>query len=112
MSSTGKGSNGSSRARMVGRFSGGGPASAGFAPKTASGGVHEFSMEKKFGQNLLTNVGILNSIVDKAQLQPTDVVLEIGPGTGNLTVRMLPLVKRVIVVEIDPRMVAAIQKRV
>jgi SAM-dependent methyltransferase len=39
-------------------------------------------------------------------------VLEIGPGTGNLTVRLLELAKAVVVVEIDPRMVAELQKRV
>jgi 18S rRNA (adenine1779-N6/adenine1780-N6)-dimethyltransferase len=77
-----------------------------------SAGVKEFSMEKKFGQNLLTNATLLDSIVAKAKLRSSDTVLEIGPGTGNLTVRMLERVKRVIVVEIDPRMVAAIQKRV
>jgi 18S rRNA (adenine1779-N6/adenine1780-N6)-dimethyltransferase len=37
--------------------------------------------------------------------------LEIGPGTGNLTVKLLELAKKVIVVEYDPRMVAEIQKR-
>lgn len=45
-------------------------------------------------------------------MQPTDIVLEIGPGTGNLTVRMLPLVKKVIAFEVDERMVAELQKRV
>ena len=28
-------------------------------------------------------------IVDKAQIKPSDIVLEVGPGTGNLTVRIL-----------------------
>jgi 18S rRNA (adenine1779-N6/adenine1780-N6)-dimethyltransferase len=48
----------------------------------------------------------------QAKLKSTDVVLEIGPGTGNLTMKMLPLVKKVIAVELDPRMVAELQKRV
>ncbi len=52
------------------------------------------------------------SIVDKAELKPTDVVLEVGPGTGNLTVRILPACKRVIASEMDPRMAAEVQKRV
>jgi len=68
-------------------------------------------MNKSLGQNLLKNPRILDSIVEKAQLKSTDTVLEIGPGTGNLTLRMLPLVKKVIVVELDPRMVAELQKR-
>jgi 18S rRNA (adenine1779-N6/adenine1780-N6)-dimethyltransferase len=40
------------------------------------------------------------------------VVLEIGPGTGNLTMHLLAAAKKVIAVEVDPRMVAELQKRV
>ena len=40
------------------------------------------------------------------------VVLEIGPGSGNLTVRILEKAKKVIAVELDPRMAAEITKRV
>jgi 18S rRNA (adenine1779-N6/adenine1780-N6)-dimethyltransferase len=39
-------------------------------------------------------------------------VLEIGPGTGNMTVKLLEKVKKVIACEIDPRLVAELQKRV
>jgi 18S rRNA (adenine1779-N6/adenine1780-N6)-dimethyltransferase len=39
-------------------------------------------------------------------------VLEIGPGTGNLTVKLLEAAKRVIAIEFDPRMVVELQKRV
>ena len=45
-------------------------------------------------------------------MQPTDTVVEIGPGTGNMTVKLLEKVKKVIAYEIDPRMVAELQKRV
>ena len=54
----------------------------------------------------------MDSIIQKARLQPTDVVLEIGPGTGNLTVKLLEQVKRAVAVEADPRMVVELQKRV
>eukprot|EP01125_Pyxidicula_operculata_P006689 TRINITY_DN22_c0_g1_i1.p1 TRINITY_DN22_c0_g1~~TRINITY_DN22_c0_g1_i1.p1 ORF type:complete len:310 (-),score=76.80 TRINITY_DN22_c0_g1_i1:235-1164(-) len=73
---------------------------------------HEFTMYKKFGQNLLKNPMIIDSIVEKAGILSTDTVLEIGPGTGALTLRMLALAKKVIAVEVDPRMVAELQKRV
>lgn len=53
-----------------------------------------------------------SSIVDKAELKPTDVVLEVGPGTGNLTVRILTACRKVTAVEMDPRMAAEVQKRV
>ncbi|NXV72716.1 DIM1 transferase, partial [Atlantisia rogersi] len=64
------------------------------------------------GQHILKNPLIVNSIIEKAALRRTDVVLEVGPGTGNLTVKMLEKVKRVIACEIDPRLVGELQKRV
>jgi 18S rRNA (adenine1779-N6/adenine1780-N6)-dimethyltransferase len=73
---------------------------------------HEFQMDKSKGQHLLKNPMIIDSIVEKAKLKATDVVLEIGPGTGNMTMKMLPLVKKVIAVEVDPRMFAELSKRV
>ncbi|XP_029432263.1 probable dimethyladenosine transferase isoform X1 [Rhinatrema bivittatum] len=64
------------------------------------------------GQHILKNPLIVNSIIDKAALRPTDVVLEIGPGTGNMTVKMLEKAKKVIACELDTRLVAELQKRV
>jgi len=52
---------------------------------------------------MLKNPGVAEAIVNKADLKPTDVVLEVGPGTGNLTVRILEKAKKVIAVELDPR---------
>lgn len=51
-------------------------------------------------------------MLDKSAVRPTDVVLEIGPGTGNMTVKILEKVKKVVACEIDPRLVAELQKRV
>lgn len=45
-------------------------------------------------------------------MNPTDVVLEIGPGTGNLTVRLLEAAHKVVAVEIDKRMVDVLLNRV
>lgn len=67
---------------------------------------------EKFGQHILKNPLVAQGIVDKANLKPTDVVLEVGPGTGNLTVRILEKAKHVTVVEMDPRMAAELTKRV
>lgn len=67
---------------------------------------------KSKGQHILKNPLVIQSMVEKAALRPTDVVLEIGPGTGNMTVKMLEKAKKVIACEIDPRMVAELQKRV
>lgn len=52
------------------------------------------------------------SIVDRAAINPTDIVLEIGPGTGNMTVRLLERAKKVVAVEFDKRMVREVLKRV
>lgn len=64
------------------------------------------------GQHILKNPLVVEGIVNKAALRSTDTVLEIGPGTGNMTVKMLEKTKKVIACEVDPRMVAELQKRV
>ena len=48
----------------------------------------------------------------KAGILPSDTVLEIGPGTGNMTVKLLEKAGSVVAVEVDERMVAEVQKRV
>ncbi|KAI8966565.1 rRNA adenine dimethylase [Daldinia sp. FL1419] len=80
------------------------------AKSAATNNVFKFS--KDFGQHILKNPGIAESIVAKAYLKPTDTVLEVGPGTGNLTVKILEQAKKVIAVEMDPRMAAETTKRV
>eukprot|EP00049_Salpingoeca_infusionum_P018971 m.359569 g.359569 ORF g.359569 m.359569 type:complete len:315 (-) comp18629_c0_seq1:132-1076(-) len=67
---------------------------------------------KDFGQHILKNPLIIQGIVDKAAIRSSDTVLEIGPGTGNLTVKMLERAKKVVACEVDPRMAAELQKRV
>ncbi|KAG8702605.1 Dimethyladenosine transferase [Ceratobasidium sp. 395] len=73
---------------------------------------------ERFGQHILKNPLVAQAIVDKASpndfanLKPTDKVLEVGPGTGNLTVRILEKAKHVTAIEMDPRMAAELTKRV
>uniref|UniRef100_H3DD91 rRNA adenine N(6)-methyltransferase n=1 Tax=Tetraodon nigroviridis TaxID=99883 RepID=H3DD91_TETNG len=64
------------------------------------------------GQHILKNPLIVNSVIEKAALRPTDVVLEVGPGTGNMTVKLLEKAKKVVACELDCRLVAELQKRV
>mmetsp|Transcript_70316 Transcript_70316/g.81955 ORF Transcript_70316/g.81955 Transcript_70316/m.81955 type:complete len:376 (+) Transcript_70316:31-1158(+) len=66
---------------------------------------------KGHGQHILKNPLVIAAIVEKSGIKPTDVVLEIGPGTGNLTEKLLMAAKKVIAFEIDPRMVAELHKR-
>lgn len=67
---------------------------------------------KSFGQHILKNPAIVTAIIDKAGVKSTDVVLEIGPGTGNLTTKLLDACKKVVAVEFDPRMVLELRRRV
>jgi 18S rRNA (adenine1779-N6/adenine1780-N6)-dimethyltransferase len=71
-----------------------------------------FKFNTNVGQHILKNPGVAEAIVAKAFLKPSDTVLEVGPGTGNLTVRILEKAKKVIAVELDPRMAAEVTKRV
>ncbi|CAL9149444.1 unnamed protein product [Musa hybrid cultivar] len=54
---------------------------------------------------------LVETIVHKSGIKPTDVVLEIGPGTGNLTKKLLEVAKSVVAVELDPRMVLELNRR-
>ncbi|KAI4312650.1 hypothetical protein MLD38_037453 [Melastoma candidum] len=81
-------------------------------PKAASapyqGGI---SFHKSKGQHILKNPLLVDSIVQKAGIRTTDIILEIGPGTGNLTKKLLDAGKSVVAVELDPRMVLELQRR-
>lgn len=74
--------------------------------------TQNIGFRKEIGQHILKNPLVVACMVEKAALRPTDVTLEIGPGTGNMTVKLLEKSKKVIACEMDPRMVAEVQKRV
>jgi len=63
-------------------------------------------LKKRFAQHLLIGSGILQKLVDLAEIKPKETVVEIGPGTGNLTKKLLntPL-KKLFLIEIDPEMI-------
>ena len=61
--------------------------------------------KKSLGQNFLVNEGIVAKIVKAAELTPEDTVLEVGPGTGNLTRALVATGARVIAVEKDHRII-------
>lgn len=64
------------------------------------------------GQHILKNPLVIQSMIQKAAILPTDTVLEVGPGTGNMTMKLLEGSSKVIACEIDVRLVAELQKRV
>eukprot|EP00041_Stephanoeca_diplocostata_P009322 m.143322 g.143322 ORF g.143322 m.143322 type:complete len:310 (+) comp17695_c0_seq6:213-1142(+) len=76
------------------------------------GNAQGLVFNKDFGQHILKNPLVVDGIIEKSGMRSTDTVLEIGPGTGNMTVKMLEKSKKVIACEVDPRMVAELQKRV
>lgn len=57
---------------------------------------------KSWGQNFVIDKGTVRRIVRAAGVGPDDVVLEVGPGLGSLTLALLPRVRHVTAVEIDP----------
>ena len=57
---------------------------------------------KRLGQNFVVDAGTVTRIAASARLRPDDVVLEVGPGFGSLTLPLLAAAGRVIAVEVDP----------
>ena len=64
-----------------------------------------FHFQKKYGQNFLIDANIINKIVDCAQIQKDDCVIEIGPGIGTMTQHLAERAKEVVAVEIDKNLI-------
>jgi 16S rRNA (adenine1518-N6/adenine1519-N6)-dimethyltransferase len=67
---------------------------------------------KKLGQNFVIDHGTVRRITALASLQPGDVVLEVGPGFGSLTLPLLEAARRVVAVEMDPALAAELPRTV
>ncbi len=63
---------------------------------------------KQRGQNFVIDGNTVRRIVRTAEVMPDDVVVEVGPGLGSLTLALLPHVSRVVAVEIDAVLAAAL----
>ena len=61
---------------------------------------------KRLGQNFVVDPGTVRRIVALAEVGPRDVVLEVGPGFGSLTLGLIGAARRVIAVEVDPALAA------
>ncbi len=64
---------------------------------------------KSLGQNFLTDIKILKNIVTAGDVQPTDNVIEIGPGIGALTEQLARSAKQVVAFEIDDRLMPVLE---
>lgn len=69
-----------------------------------------FDVRKKYGQNFLIDNGVLDRIVEAAELTEADCVLEIGPGIGTLTQRLAEEAGEVVAVEIDRELIPILQE--
>ncbi|WIX81763.1 16S rRNA (adenine(1518)-N(6)/adenine(1519)-N(6))-dimethyltransferase RsmA [Amycolatopsis carbonis] len=65
---------------------------------------------KKLGQNFVHDPNTVRRIVELAGVRPGDVVLEVGPGLGSLTLGLLDAGARVVAVEIDPKLAARLPR--
>ncbi len=68
------------------------------------------SPNKTYGQNFLMDETILEDIIDHAGVDKNDTVIEVGPGIGNLTERLLARAKQVISIEKDPQFLPVLKK--
>jgi len=67
---------------------------------------------KQWGQNFVIDANTVERIVRLAGVGEDDVVVEIGPGLGSLTLALLPKVRSVVAVEVDPTLAAALPQTV
>jgi 16S rRNA (adenine1518-N6/adenine1519-N6)-dimethyltransferase len=73
--------------------------------------ISEHRPKKRFGQNFLRDLHVVERIIEAADLQAGDRVLEIGPGLGVLTDRLPPCTGRVLVMEVDRELAERLRQR-
>ena len=71
---------------------------------------YNLTPNKLRGQNFLIDDSVLDEIIDIAELDPNDLVLEVGPGLGALTARLTNQAKQVVALEIDKNFAQALTK--
>jgi 16S rRNA (adenine1518-N6/adenine1519-N6)-dimethyltransferase len=67
--------------------------------------------KKGLGQNFLTQIGVIEKLVNAADIKPGETILEIGPGTGNLTAQLEKTGNKIIAIEKDAQMMAILEER-
>lgn len=72
---------------------------------------YNISANKSLGQNFLIDDNVIQNIVESANITKEDLVIEIGPGLGTLTARLLEKAKKVIAIELDNRMINILNNR-
>lgn len=72
---------------------------------------YNISANKSLGQNFLIKDSVVDKIVESAEITKNDLVIEIGPGLGNLTEFLLEKAGKVIAIELDQRMLEILNDR-
>lgn len=72
---------------------------------------YNISASKKLGQNFLVDDSVIESIIESAEVNKNDLIIEIGPGLGTLTSKLLEKAGKVIAVELDDRMISILEER-
>ncbi len=71
---------------------------------------YDFIFQKKYGQNFLIDIRVLDKIIAAAEITKDDVVLEIGPGIGTMTQYLAQAARHVIAVEIDANLIPILKE--
>ena len=69
-----------------------------------------FKTKKRLGQNFLINGEVIQNIIKYANIQPEDIVVEIGPGVGFVTEQLVKHAKKVIAIELDEEAINELEK--
>lgn len=72
---------------------------------------YQITANKNYGQNFLIDEDIVSGICEKAKVSKDDLVIEIGPGLGTLTAKLLENAGKVIAVELDKKMIQILNDR-
>ncbi len=68
-----------------------------------------FRFKKSLGQNFLIDESVLGDVVDGAEINEEDFIIEIGPGIGTLTRELLKIAKRVCAIELDEKLLPILE---
>ena len=71
---------------------------------------HRIELKHRLGQNFLTDPAVRDAVANAAGTTPDDEVLEVGAGVGTLTIALAPMCRRLVAVEIDERLIAALRE--
>ena len=71
---------------------------------------YNFKFTKSLGQNFLVDDSVLDDIIDGAEVNNEDFIIEIGPGVGTLTAQLLMKAKKVTAIELDSDLIPILEK--